>query len=427
MPPNKRKLLDDCFLHDKDRLRHEDALVLLKERLSPIAKVDELPLENASHRFIAAQITAPRNIPMTDNSAVDGYAFAANDFEETGGFFPIMARIAAGDTTPLELPKNTAARIFTGAVMPQGADTIAMQEDCEPHDQDGTKLVAIPQGLKQGANRRCAGEDVKQGDIIANLGDMLSPPLLAAIASTGKAKISVFAPLKVALVSNGNELLRPGKDAKPGQVYDSNHFLLRGLLDNLPVEIVDYGLLADNYADIEAAMAKAASECDIVITSGGASRGEEDHIITAMDALGKRHLWQLAVKPGRPMSFGQIGNTPIFGLPGNPVACFVCFLLYVRQAVIRLGGGKWIEPQRYLVPVDFEIAKKKPDRREYWRASYTTDKNGNSVLKKFEHDGSGLITGLRTSDGLIEVAEEITSVKKGDLLPYIPFSEFGSF
>lgn len=425
MAETPSKLVDDCFRTDKKQLRHDDALAILKARLAPVATPEPVALSDAGGRFLAEPLSARRDVPATDNAAVDGYAFAAADYQAAGGWFPVITRIAAGDTQPVALPKGAAARIFTGAVMPQGADTIAMQEDCEPHEQGGTHFVAIPQGLNKGANRRRAGEDLKTGAKLAEPGERLDAPTIAAAASVGIDRLCAYAPLKIALISNGNELKRPGEAAEPGQVYDSNHFLLSELLRPLPVQITDYGVLPDNYDVIETALVDAAASHDVVVSSGGASRGEEDHVVTALERRGKRHLWQLAVKPGRPMSFGQIGDTVFFGLPGNPVAAFVCFLLYARPALYRLGGGGWPEPKRFFVPAGFALAAKKPDRREFWRGRYQIGEDGTPVLQKFGRDGSGLITGLRVSDGLIEVPERVTSVASGDLLRFIPYSEFG--
>ncbi len=251
-----------------------------------------------------------------------------------------------------------------------------------------------------------------KADTIAEPGTRLNPPLIAAIASTGASSASLFRPLKIAVLSSGEELKEPGSEAVNGQVFDSNRYLLKALLANLPVEVSDLGILPDNYDTITKAIAEAAKNHDVIITSGGASSGEEDHIISALDDLGKRHLWQLAIKPGRPMTFGQIGDTIVFGLPGNPVACFVCFLLYVRPSLSLLGGGHWHEPRRYPLASGFEIRNKKPDRREFWRGMVRNDPDGKPFLEKFARDGSGLITGLREADGLIEISEEATEVIK---------------
>jgi len=416
-------LLDDCFLHDKDRMKHGEAIKLLRSRMDVIASTEIVHLREATNRILATDIIAPRNIPAFDNTAVDGYAFAFADHDTTGGFFPLSARIAAGDTDEIELPGFSAARIFTGAKMPQGADTIAMQEDCEIHEQDGTKFVVIPAGLKLGANCRKAGEDVATDETIAKAGQTLRPQDIAAIASTGFAEIEVYKPLRIGLLSSGNEILRPGQSFEQGKVYDANHFMLQGLLETGPVEISDLGVCPDEKASVQSLLVDAAQSHDVIISTGGASRGEEDYFVEALDELGKCHLWQLAVKPGRPMSFGQIDNTVCFTLPGNPVAAFVCFLLYVKPSINVLGGGEWIEPKRYAIPANFMI-KSKPDRREFLRGFLEED-NDKQVAQKYDRDGSGLISGLRAASGLIEIPEDCISVSQGEFVYFIPFSEFG--
>jgi len=416
-----KPLLDDCFLHDKDRLRHAEALAILKERMHCVTEPEEIPLEQAYGRILAEEITAPRDVPQSDNSAVDGYAFRFEDHEEAGGFFRLEQRIAAGHPSEKPLGPWGAARIFTGAIMPPGADTVAMQEDCETHEQDGQSFVIVPAGLKKGANRRRAGEDLAKGTVLLSPGQRLRPQDLAAIASTGRGSVRVYRKVRVALMSTGDEIRRPGPELKPGEVYDSNHFLLRALCQNLDVEIEDLGVLKDRAETIAATMAAAAERSDVLLTTGGASRGEEDHVLSSLDRLGKRHMWQLAIKPGRPMMFGQIGSCVFLGLPGNPVAAMVCFLLYARPVLSVLGGGPFLEPCRFQVPADFEVAKKKPDRREFYRGILDRDADGRTVVRKFDRDGSGLITGLREADGLIEIPEEATSVPRGSLVDFIPF------
>ncbi|MFN3130890.1 gephyrin-like molybdotransferase Glp [Roseibium sp.] len=420
-----KPLLNDCFLHDKDRLKHAEALAILKDRLAPVAALETVPLGDALGRILAEDITAPRNIPLADNSAVDGYAFRFADHDEAGGFFRLRQRVAAGHASNEMLAPWGAARIFTGAVMPPGADTVAMQEDCETHSQDGEDFVIVPQGLKKGANCRKVGEDVAEGTKILTSGHRLKPQDLAAIASTGLAEITVYRKLNVALVSTGDELRRPGDLITVGDVYDSNHYLLKSLAAGLPVEIEDLGILKDDSGLVENTLAEASKTFDIILTTGGASRGEEDHMQTALEKLGQRHMWQLAIKPGRPMMFGQIGNCVFLGLPGNPVAAMVCFLLYGRPVISILGGGGFVEPQRFQAPADFEVPKKKPDRREFYRGILGVDENGRAIARKFDRDGSGLITGLREADGLIEIPEDATSVKRGELVTFLPFSGMG--
>ncbi|WP_321504971.1 gephyrin-like molybdotransferase Glp [Breoghania sp.] len=425
LPLRTRKLVDDCFLHDSDRLRHDEAIALLRERVSAVAENESVALEEAAGRILAEPVIAPRNVPLTDNSAMDGYAFAHGAYDATGGFFPIDQRIPAGHPAPEPLLPGRAARIFTGAVMPVGADTVAMQEDCETHEQDDAPFVIIPPGLKKGANVRLAGEDVAEGAELIPAGSRLRPQEIAAIASIGQDRVTVARKLKVAILSTGDEIVRPGAPIAPGQVYDSNVYLLRALLESVGVEVTDLGVLPDEPETIRATIRKASETHQAILSSGGASRGEEDHLVAALDALGTRHMWQLAIKPGRPMNFGQIDDCIMLGLPGNPVAAMVCFLFYVRPVLVAMSGAPWPEPVRLPLPAAFEIKKKKTGRREFSRGWLTRDDEGRLVVDKFERDGSGLITGLREADGLIEIAEDTTGIKRGDIVSFIPFTEFG--
>ncbi len=416
-----RKLLDDCFLHDKDRMRHDDAVALILERMSQVADVETVPLSQAHRRVLAEQYAAPKDIPAFNNAAVDGYAFAGKALKaDADTRFKVVVRIAAGHAPERALKKNEAARIFTGAVMPEGADTCLMQEDATV---DGTRLT-VPKGLKAGANTRLAGEDVKQGAVMLQPGQRLRPQDVAAIASGGAGSVKVFSRLKVGLISTGDEIVRPGILLGDGQVYDSNHHLLRGLLNTVGAEPVDYGVIPDDRVRVDRVVRTAAHECDVILTTGGASRGEADFVVETIQSLGTLHAWQLAVKPGRPLAMGQIGDTVFFGLPGNPVAAFVTFLLYAQPMLARLQGAIWHRPQRYPLPAGFAIAGKKTDRREFWRG-WMDNSGGQPVLRKFQRDGSGLISGLRQATGLIEVPEDAASVGEGELLDFIPFSEFG--
>jgi molybdopterin molybdotransferase len=416
----QRRLLDDCFLHDRDRLRHADALKLLDERLSPVAGTEDVALDAAIGRVLAEDIVAPRPIPAFTNSAVDGYAFAHASLGPDPTRLRLTGRAAAGHASPAPLGPGEAARIFTGAVMPEGADSCIMQEDVEAAGE----FVVLPPGLKPGANTRKAGEDLQAGEIAAAAGARLRPQELAAIASTGRDRIRCHRPLRVALISTGDEIVRPGASLAPGQVYDSNHALLLGLLHTVGAQAIDCGVLPDDAAAVRDAVARAAVECDVILSTGGASRGEADHIVSTIQDMGTLHAWQIAVKPGRPLAVGQVGDTVFFGLPGNPVAVFVTFLLYARPMLARLQGADWHEPRRFPLPAGFAMPKKKPDRREFWRG-WIEEEAGRPVLRKFARDGSALISGLRQAEGLIEVAEEITNVKPGDTLHFIPFTEFG--
>ncbi|WP_181707834.1 gephyrin-like molybdotransferase Glp [Chthonobacter rhizosphaerae] len=421
---SNRRLLDDCFLTDKERMTHGEALALITERVAAVAGPETVPVTACEGRILAESVVAPMDVPLSDNAAVDGYAYASSSYEATGGFFPVVDRIAAGHPRHDPVPPGAAVRIFTGAAMPAGVDTVAMQEDCETHDQDRQAFVIVPPGLKPGANRRRAGEDLKAGTLVMGEGIRLRAQEAASLASFGRTGVQVRRRLRVATVSTGDEIVRPGAPIRPGQVYDSNQALLTALLAKAGAEVTDLGVLADRFDVIRDTLADAATRFDVIITSGGASRGEEDHVVTALDEIGRRHLWQIAVKPGRPMTLGQIGDCVFLGLPGNPVAVFACFLLYGLPLFARLEGAVWREPVRFPLPAAFEIARKKPDRREFLRGRLATGADGRLVVEKFPRDGSGLITGLREADGFIDIPEPVTAVAPGDLVSFVPFTGF---
>jgi len=413
---------DDCFVLDKDRISHAEALAILKSRVRSVVGVEDVPVAAANGRILAASILAPRAIPAHDNSAVDGYAFQHASYDPGKGSRLAVAGVAsAGHPFEGDLPPGVAIRIFTGAVMPSGLDSVAMQEDVGT-ERDGSNLAAtLPPGLKQGANRRLAGEDSGEGDVLIEGGTRLRPQEVATAAAAGLEWVSCYRPLTVAVASTGDEILRPGETFALGKVYDANAAMLAGLIKATGARAVDLGVLPDTYDRVRLALSEASEKYDVVVLSGGASQGAEDHVVHAIDALGKRHLWQIAIKPGRPMSFGQIGNCVVLGLPGNPVAVFVCFLIYVRPVLIRLGGGMWPEPRRFPLRASF-AQKKKVGRREFWRARLE-QRDGLLQVNKFARDGSGLISSLRQADGLVEVTEQVEDVQIGDFVDFIPFSE----
>ena len=415
-----RRLLDDCFLHDAERLKHEEAIALIRERIACVADVERVPLGEAAGRVAAEEVKAPRDVPGFANAAVDGYAFAHASLSRHQTRLKVVARTAAGQDAIRALRPGEAVRIFTGAVMPEGADTCIMQEDVEVSGDD----IMVPQGVKPGANRRKAGEDMQAGEAIALRGMRLRPQEIAALAAAGIEEVDCFAPLKVGLMSTGNEIVRPGEALKAAQVYDSNHFMLRALLQRTGAQIDDFGIIGDERRAVEQAIERAARQCDLVFSTGGASRGEADHVISAIQERGVLHGWQLAVKPGRPLGMGQIGDTVFLALPGNPVAVFVTFLLYGLPVMARLQGMNWQAPKRYGVRAGFSFPRKKQGRREFWRGWIEETQHG-PRLQKFARDGSGLISGLRQATGLIEVKEEVTEVEEGNMLDFIPFTEFG--
>jgi molybdopterin molybdotransferase len=421
------KLRDDCFRHDEKRLRHVEALNILRTRLAPVTNGECIRLAHAAGRVLGEAAVAARPVPAHTNAAVDGYsfAFAAYDARE-GCKLPVEGRAAAGHPLVSQPSPGVAVRIFTGAVIPDGHDTVVMQEDVSIREQqEGCTHVAIPAGLKRGSNVRQAGEDVKAGEIVVDAGAVLRPQDLAALASIGMTEVTCFRRLAVAIISTGDEVVTiGGGEIGFGAVHDANAPMLVPLIAAAGAEATYLGVLGDNREAVRQMLAASARRFDVIITTGGASRGEEDHVVAALDQLGERHIWQLAIKPGRPMSFGQIGSCVLVGLPGNPVAVFVCFLLYVWPMLRRMGGAPWPEPRRYRLPAAFAYPGRKIGRREFWRGTLMETPSGLAV-DKFARDGSGLISGLRAADGLIEIAEDIAEVRRGDLVSFIPFTEFG--
>jgi molybdopterin molybdotransferase len=419
-------LLDDCFAHDDRLLTHAEALAMLEARLRPVVGTERVPLAEAAGRILAEPAVAPRAVPAHDNAAVDGYAFAFEDYAPArGATLPLAGRAAAGHPLEGAAAPRTAVRIFTGAVVPAGTDCIVMQEDVRLESDAAGARVAIPPGLKRGANIRRMGEDVAAGTTVVGAGTRLRPQDLGALASLGHADVTCFKRLRVAIVSSGDEVVRAGQPLRPGQIYDANAPMLASLVTGCGADVRDLGVLPDKLDAVKASLAEAAGRFDVIITTGGASKGEEDHLVAALDALGKRHLWQLAIKPGRPVSFGQIGACAFVGLPGNPVSSFVCFLLYVHPLLNRLGGAAWRgQPRRFLLPARFAIPNRKLGRREFLRGILHETPDG-PMVDKFARDGSALITGLRAADGLIDIAEDVPQVAVGDLVAFIPFAEFG--
>jgi molybdopterin molybdotransferase len=417
-----RTLIDDCFAHHPERLSAAEALDLLKSRVGPVVAREPVPLVEAHGRILAEPLISPRDVPGFDNVAVDGFAFAHADLAAAGStrLALIEGRAAAGHPFTGRLPRGAALRVLTGAPMPDGADCALMQEDVE---LDGDAVV-IPPGVKPGANRRRAGEDVRAGQVALEPGIRLRPQDVGVAATFGRDRLEVFRRLEVALVSTGDELREPGTPLGPGETYDANRSILLGLLRGLGCRVTDLGILPDRADAVTGAMREAGAAHDAVITSGGASRGDEDHVVRAVDRLGQLHFWQIAVKPGRPLAFGQVGRAVFVGLPGNPVAAVVCFLRFARPLLTALGGGRWPEPHAFLVPADFAM-KKKPDRREYLRARLITGPDGRTWVKRIEREGSGILTSLTEADGLVELPEDLRRVEVGDPVEFVPFSELG--
>jgi len=414
------KLDESCCRQSAGLMTFDQIQGLLRSQLVCVAQTETRRLEKSIGLVLAQDIIAPRNIPAFTNSAVDGYAFAHDSLEDGATRLKVTQEIFAGDSPGQPLAKGEAARIFTGAVMPDGADSTLMQEDATI---EGDTLI-VPPGVKAGANTRKAGEDVRAGSCIVSKGTRLRASELGAIASTGSAEILVRKPLRVALVSTGDEVIRPGNPLGPGQIYDSNFHLLTGLLTRPDIVLEDMGVLADDRTAVRDSLAGMSQTHDVILTSGGVSVGEADFIVSAMQELGILHSWKVAQKPGRPIAIGEIGKAVFFGLPGNPVAAFITCLLFAEPMLAILSGANWSPPQRYSLPAGFDIAAKKTGRREFLRGWLENTADG-PVVMKYPRDGSGLISGLTKATGLIELKEERREVKKGEKVNFIPFSEFG--
>jgi molybdopterin molybdotransferase len=417
-----RPLLDDCFAHDPKRLPAAEALAMLRARIHPVVETETVPLAAAVGRIAAMTLRSERLVPAFDNAAVDGFACRHADLAPDRPTVLALAegRAAAGHPYAGALLSGQALRVLTGAPMPAGADTALMQEDVA---RDGA-AIRVPPGVRRGANCRLAGEDLTPGQVVVAAGRRLRPQDVGSAATIGRAALEVYRPLKVALLSSGDELAEPGAPLADGGTYDSNRVMLASLLAGLGCAVTDLGIVRDEAGAVEAALAAAAASHDAILASGGASRGDEDHMARAVTRLGRLHFWQIAVKPGRPLAFGQIGQAVFMGLPGNPVAAVICFLRFARPMLVALGGGNWPEPRAFQVPAAFSL-RKKPGRREYLRGALRHDAAGRLTVARFPRDGSGILTSLVEADGLIELAEELTSVGEGEPVAFVPFSELG--
>ncbi|HYM30900.1 MAG TPA: gephyrin-like molybdotransferase Glp [Candidatus Cybelea sp.] len=415
------QLADDCFAFGGKLMSAGEALGLLDRRIGTVAEAETVALDEAHGRILAADLIAAQPVPPHENVAVDGYAFAFASLAPSGDSrLKIEGRAAAGKPVSGACGPGTAVRVFTGAVMPAGADTVVMQEDVIVEGD----FVQVPHGLKRGANRRKVGEDVPSGGVAAPKGTRLRAQEIGLAAALGQTALQVHRRLRVALFSTGDELREPGEALPPGAIPDSNRAMLRALLAELPVTVSDLGILRDRASEVRDALSAAAATHDLLLTSAGVSTGEEDHVRAAVEALGQLHFWRLAIKPGRPLALGQIGRTPFVGLPGNPVASMVCFLRFCRPILLRMAGAQRIEPVLYAVRADFDH-RKRLDRREWLRARLERRDDGALWAKPFPRQGSGILSSLVQSDGLVELGEEVTEVKPGSIVAFLPYTEVG--
>ena len=406
----------------------DEALSFLLASIAPCCEAEVVALfcasgrTCASGRILSHSITAPLSVPPMANSAMDGYALRAADSVDPERDLAVSQRIAAGQVG-VSLEPDTAARIFTGAPLPAGADAVVMQENCERRGEG----IRVNKAVAPNENVRPIGADIKAGSTVFAQGRRLRPQDIGALASLGLTEVSVTRKLRVALMTTGDELQRPGSDLLPGQIYDSNFATLTALLTGLHVDIIDCGRVGDTLAETRDALLDAAGRADCVITTGGVSVGEEDHVRAAIEQLGTIDLWKLAVKPGKPFAFGKITSDgescQFFGLPGNPVSAFVTFALVVRPALLALQGATPASPHSFSVRSGFSRDKGGP-RQEYLRAVLEQAPEG-LVATPLRNQSSGVALSLSRSDGLLIVPPSV-GVTQGEILQFIPFSELGA-
>lgn len=416
--PAPPPLRDDCFSLPAgvDWTPVDAALNALKAALRPVVSVEDCTLADAHGRVLAAPVMARRASPPSANSAVDGYGFAHATLPEGDPVLPLVTgRAAAGVPYAGQVPPGSAIRILTGAALPEGVDTVVLEEDVRV----ANGFVAFRAGLKPRANARRAGEDMALGAQALPMGRVLTPADLALAASVGVGTLPVYHRLRVAVISTGDELCEAGADAAHGQIYDANRPMLLALIARMGLDPVDMGRIPDDRAALRAAMDAAARKAHVILTSGGASAGDEDHVSALLTEAGAMNEWRIALKPGRPLALGLWNGAPVFGLPGNPVAALVCTLIFARPAFGLLAGAGWHQPQGFDMPAAFE-KRKKPGRREYLRARI---RDGRAEV--FASEGSGRVSGLSWAEGLVELPDGAVHVQPGDPVRYIPYSSFG--
>lgn len=413
------QLSNDCFNTSAPSMTIEEAVALAAERLPVAAACEFVALHRADGRIAGDDLHARNNVPPFANSAVDGYAVRHRDLAAEGdSLLPIGGRLAAGSSATLETA-GRAIRIFTGAAMPPDADTVFMQEDVKAEEGQ----VRLPPGLKLGANMRPAGEDTAAGSLIIAKGRRILPQDVALAAASGRNRICVRRPLRVAIFSTGDELVEPGGKLGPGQIYDSNRLMLAALLTRLGAKVLDFGIVRDDRDTLTERLAQAAEHNDLILSSGGVSLGEEDHVKAAVEAAGRMVFWKLAIKPGRPLAMGMVAGTPFVGLPGNPAAAFVTFAFFVRPLVAHLAGEDLPPPTPLRVRSTF-TQKKRAGRREYVRVSVSRGPDGVLEARKFPREGAALLTSLTQSDGLAELPDDATGLVEGEMITFYPHNSF---
>ena len=409
------QLSNDCFAFAGKLLPIEEVEGLLAARITAVREVETVGLGGATGRVLAADLVAPVDLPPFDNSAVDGYAVRHADLNpDAETRLLVVDRVTAGQIARRPVAPGEAIRIFTGAPMPPQADTVFMQEDCRLNGA----AVVVPAGLAAGANRRLTGEDVRAGSVALAQGRRLGPQHIALAAALGVRELAVRRRVRVALFSTGDEIVEPGAERPAPALFDANRHLLAGLLARLGAEITDLGILADDPRQLVAAITAAAANHDLVLTSGGVSTGEADHVRSAVEAVGRLVFWRVAIKPGRPVAMAVINGAAFVGLPGNPVAAFVTFVRVVRPLLLQLAGA--IPEPLIALPVRAGFFhRKKPGRREYLRVTLVRAADGGFEAKPFPREGAGILSSLTETSGLAELTEDITHVEPGQPIGFL--------
>lgn len=399
----------------------DQALDAILKSVSIVEETETVPLDLALGRVLSSEQVSEINVPPADNSAVDGYAINVDEYEE-GRVYRVSQRVPAG-SVPMPLEAGTVARIFTGAEVSKPANAVIMQEDGEvvEFSANHESLVKFSGAVSAQENIRPLGQDITTGQTVLTKGHRLQPQDLGLLASIGIHEVSVYRRLKIAVISTGDELVEPGNPICQGQIYNSNRYTLKGLIAALGMECLDFGIVEDDPQKTEDTLRKAATEADCVITSGGVSVGQEDHVKACVEKLGAIQLWKLAIKPGKPLAFGHIANTPFIGLPGNPAAVFITFAVVARPFLLSSQGAKQWAPNSFKIPLQQAVTKA-GKRQDYRRAKLVSDSGGNISVNLFPNQSSGVLTTLSWADGLavFPVGE---TFDVGDLIEFIPLSE----
>ena len=416
---NDQSIKSSSLMFNDSLMSADDALAFLIDSAVVLSETEISTLDNSIGRILAKDIRSKINVPGFDNSAMDGYTIALdeNNLTETNQTFNVVDRIAAGSTGN-KLKNGNAARIFTGAPIPPGANTVIMQEECQL-SEDGSKIT-ITRAIKLNENIRPTGNDILQKDVILSAGKKIEPEDISLAASVGIGELEVFKKLKVGVFFTGDELVEPGNSLTPGKIYNSNRYALVALLNKAGCDVINLGNIKDNFDSTCDALENLSRECDLIMTTGGVSVGEEDHVKPAVEKLGSINLWKIKMKPGKPLAYGQVKNIPFIGLPGNPVSSFVTYCIFALPFIKKMQGNSHFKTEVIKVKSNFDCKRAKP-RREYARVriDYSSEI---PLAKLYPKQGSDVMSSVVWADGFIEIPEN-TTFDSGTILNYYPLSE----